>query len=397
VTCADCRFPFRCDAEHVPADNRVVCPNCGFQVNDLADARLAAGERVLIDSWPYGLRQPRRHEIVAGRDPLAAGELVVKRVAALPGEQLEIREGDLFANGQIVRKTPAQLRQVRVLVHDNDYQPEKSSGLPARWETRSSPPGWRAVSATLHHEPQGIVRGGDGFNRLEYRHWRCVAGPGDRTKGSPILDNDSYNQAESRELNVVRDVHLSCDLSLREPGRVALFVRANAKQFAAFVDPQRREVTLESLDADLRGTMLDREPLAIDLARTAVTVEFGLCDRQMLLAIDGRTTFLHAIDDSENEPLPATAIANQLEIWAGSSARVEIMHLRVWRDVYYLDPTTLARPWRADAPLAAGQFALLGDNGPVSIDSRHWPQTGISRASIMGRVYRPFWAATSTD
>jgi signal peptidase I len=53
--------------------------------------------------------------------------------------------------------------------------------------------------------------------------------------------------------------------------------------------------------------------------------------------------------------------------------------------VHYLDPAGLARDWTADAPLAADEYFLLGDNQPVSIDSRHWG--GISRKSIVGLVF----------
>ena len=150
VTCDDCRFVFRCDAENVPESGYVVCPNCGYQANELIQAQLLPGETMLIDRWPLLMRGPKRYEVVAAADPLAAGELVVKRVAALPGERLEIRGGDLFAGSRIIRKSLGELRQVRVLVHDNDYQPQKTRGLPARGK-RSLPTAgmqWETLFAT---------------------------------------------------------------------------------------------------------------------------------------------------------------------------------------------------------------------------------------------------------
>jgi signal peptidase I len=55
-----------------------------------------------------------------------------------------------------------------------------------------------------------------------------------------------------------------------------------------------------------------------------------------------------------------------------------------WPDVHYLDPAGLPRDWTAPAPLAADEYFLLGDNQPVSIDSRHWG--GINRKAILGLV-----------
>ncbi len=50
----------------------------------------------------------------------------------------------------------------------------------------------------------------------------------------------------------------------------------------------------------------------------------------------------------------------------------------------YLDPYGLERDWQAEQPLAADEFFLLGDNQPVSTDSRHFGP--ISRSKIVGVV-----------
>jgi len=64
---------------------------------------------------------------------------------------------------------------------------------------------------------------------------------------------------------------------------------------------------------------------------------------------------------------------------------------RIWRDIYYLDPDGLSRPWQAPSPLTQDEYALLGDNQPVSVDSRHWTPAGVRKQEILGIVYRPFW------
>ena len=57
---------------------------------------------------------------------------------------------------------------------------------------------------------------------------------------------------------------------------------------------------------------------------------------------------------------------------------VTVGDLRVYRDVYYTDPVG-SRGHRGSSrpvPLGAGQYYVLGDNSPVSEDSRHWPAGG---------------------
>jgi hypothetical protein len=69
---------------------------------------------------------------------------------------------------------------------------------------------------------------------------------------------------------------------------------------------------------------------------------------------------------------------------------LQIDDLKVWRDIYYLDPQGLSRSWEMPAPLGESEFALLGDNQPVSIDSRNW-ESGVGRRAILGLVYRAPW------
>jgi hypothetical protein len=148
------------------------------------------------------------------------------------------------------------------------------------------------------------------------------------------------------------------------------------------IEPGRRIV--------VRGgerTLMER-PLAAKLSRQDVQVEFGLCDQQVLLAIEGQT-FVQ---------LPYTPSAERGETPHPLSIGVrglaaQVANLLVWRDIHYLDPQGLPRPWRANSPLAFEQVALLGDNQPVSTDSRHWEPFGVARGNVLGCVYRPFWAS----
>src|SRR5262249_21932827 len=87
---------------------------------------------------------------------------------------------------------------------------------------------------------------------------------------------------------------------------------------------------------------------------------------------------------------PRSSALNPLAIGA-AGLELKLNDLRVWRDVYYLGSSGLPINWQAPAPLADDEFAVLGDNQPVSIDSRQWEPFAISHRALIGRVYRPFW------
>jgi signal peptidase I len=56
-------------------------------------------DRYFLNRWVYNLRAPRRGEIVVLKDP-TDGAFCVKRVIALPGEAVHLKNGHLFVNGR---------------------------------------------------------------------------------------------------------------------------------------------------------------------------------------------------------------------------------------------------------------------------------------------------------
>src|SRR5262249_3271748 len=97
-TCASCGHPFNCDLESLPLGPTAVCPNCGAD-NPAEEGADHAGDRVLVDQTAYWWRQPGRWEMVVFRAPDETNELCVKRVVGVPGETIEIRGGEVFADG----------------------------------------------------------------------------------------------------------------------------------------------------------------------------------------------------------------------------------------------------------------------------------------------------------
>jgi hypothetical protein len=379
VLCADCRFVFAASADDTPTNELACCPNCGYQNNALREEDLVLGQPVVIDRWPLVRGRPRVGDVVAAVDPRVPGEMVVKRVAGLPGQRLGVRHGDLLADGEVVRKSLAELRKVRVLVHDNRFEPTKTRGLTDRWHSTRAATDWHPAMHGYRNEQPPEKE----FDWLEYQHWSCVAGPRPRSKPSPILDNDSFNQGLSREQHAVPDVQLSCRISAEGEGMFALAAVDGVQRFEVEFNPNEKVVRLRA-----EGVEAVEEDLTVKFNRRPVQIDFGLCDEQVLLTVAGREIFRHPYVRRAGhapETLHPLAIGT-------SGMTIATSELKVWRDLYYLDPDDTGADWEAERPLAAESYALLGDNIPVSIDSRQWSQ-GASRDSIRGIVYRPFWSS----
>lgn len=391
VVCEDCGFPFLCDAEHLPADMKAVCPNCGYLDNSLKSAVVQPPHRVLIDRWPLGRATATPGDVVAVRLLQAGGELAVKRVVARGSQRLSIRDGDLYLDGVLVRKTRQELAAVQVLVHDNDYQPRKTPGLTPRWQPLAAQSHWSAQGTRLEFAP--ATRGSAttaaaspvAFDWIQYVHWPCTAQMRLRQTPSPVLDNDSYNQSQTRPLNVVPDVLLTCRLRVQGMGELALAAEDGPQRFMLVLQPGRRAV----LYAGDEKTVLLERPLEIRFRHNPLDIEFGLIDQQVLLAVEGRTIVRHPYERSSGAP---QGTLRPLAIGARGLV-VVLEHLRVWRDLYYLDPQGLSRPWDEPSREELHGLFLLGDNPPVSVDSRHWQPSRVALGNVLGRVYPAFWSA----
>ncbi|MBI2481775.1 MAG: signal peptidase I [Planctomycetia bacterium] len=378
VLCAECGFAFRCGLDVEAPLQQVTCPNCGFQRNDLSLAAFHEGDRVLIDRWAYIQAVPERGDVVAFVDPMNDTELAVKRVIGLPKEVVSIRRGELFINGLLYRKSLQETMELATLVYDDAFRLSDGQHLPPRWMSEDDESGWQATNNGYHWAgKQAPARANDW---LMYRHWRCYTSPNPRTEESPVTDNDAYNQGLSRALHEVTDLLLSCDLALSKDGEVVLLIHDGRESFTVAVSAASR-----SLHVRRGEEFIARATIPNDQEFHPLTIQFGVIDEQLLVAIANAAVIRHAYTPLDR-PLQPTS--RPLGI-AGRVGACSIANLRVYRDIYYLNAFQGDWPWFGPDPLEDDCYLVLGDNTPLSNDSRHWAKPGLQRKRFVGKVLMP--------
>ncbi|HEU4797291.1 MAG TPA: signal peptidase I [bacterium] len=76
-----------------------------FQVEQYSmEPTLLPHDRVLVDKFLYRLRQLKRGDVIVLRYPLNPTRNYIKRIVALPGDRLEVKDGKLYVNGRMVRE-----------------------------------------------------------------------------------------------------------------------------------------------------------------------------------------------------------------------------------------------------------------------------------------------------
>jgi signal peptidase I len=64
------------------------------------EPNLHTDQRLIVEKLSYHLHPPRRGDVIVMKLNHDESELLIKRVIALPGERLEIKEGRVFINGE---------------------------------------------------------------------------------------------------------------------------------------------------------------------------------------------------------------------------------------------------------------------------------------------------------
>ena len=443
--------------------NRAVCPNCGQTGIDISDVPRNHGDQLLVNKQAYLYRSPQRWEIIVFRNPAKPTEAYVKRVVGLPGERLQIDEGDIHIDGQLMRKDYDQQCAMRILVHDHDHRPEPGSGFEPHWvpaaddlgeqrgpgfrhpPTDRSSSGWQ-VEGNGFELRQGNERRPDlqPFRWVEYRNWirsgglhdtsvplsewpadvppstvpqiglrydaqaRLLSFTGALPQSSlkeildlseddsfrnamrelyevshvaPLTDEYGYNPVDGAAVpNPIRDVMVSCRVQIQNgSGQFAIQMTEGLRNYACVLDASHREIRLMVGD-DPTPVASTEWPKSLD--QGPATLEMSLIDKQILVAVNGKTMMLPwSIETPEGTPAPRCAVRI-----GGRGLDVQVDQLKLYRDVFYT--STRARHG-VNRPFVLGndQFFVLGDNSPVSHDSRRWDEAPVHRSLLLGKPF----------
>lgn len=154
LNCAECGVKYAVGAsdelvektEYYIPSNKVTgayCPNCRYYT-DLHDAMPFTGDRIIVNKFPFDFGDPNRWDVIVFKYPEASQTNYIKRLVGLPGEEIQISRGDVYARKNekdpfvILRKDNLQKQlAVQQLVYDDDYPPREI--LQFDWPERWSP------------------------------------------------------------------------------------------------------------------------------------------------------------------------------------------------------------------------------------------------------------------
>ncbi len=355
---------------------RTRCGHCGKDFETRLEDSLwpwgdvSRGDRILVNKFIYKLRPPRRWEVIVFKFPGKPELNYIKRLIGLPGEKIEIRNGDIFIDDRIARKPPEAQRAMWRLVHDSRL-PEKDGG-------GDRGPAWKIVSGNW-----SLAEG-----RFEAR-----AGADDAwlAYGRKIKDLNAYNEiGNTGGQSTVGDLRLAFQVTVGTASHGA-GIRARLTedddQLEIFYPCTASGTATTEAEATLthHGKVLGRAKVEAAVAGLVLAFDLARVDDGVRLEVNGAEVFAFDLPSAEGLTQASGASFGA----RGTSAVFESVTLS--RDVYYLPfvkgSTSVRFPYRVPEK---GYF-VLGDNSSNSTDSRVWET--LTEDHIVGRAFLVFWPA----
>jgi signal peptidase I len=335
------------------------CPNCGQQPIPVSELRETTGDQVLVDKAVYVVRAPRRWEVVVLR---LFGTLFIKRLIGLPGENVQIRDGDVYVDGRLARKTFEEAWAMRVPVFAGSH-----ALVPSRWQPPS----------------EGTVRL-DGCNSpvmASYHNFLPDTG-----KAQPLDDEYAYNAGAHAGVENVHDFLFEATIEV-QGGTGTLGLRlCDGQEWAEIELPvgsgplRARSWPLDD-PADVSSLAVGTSDVALQSGQ-AYQVKIAFVDRRLSLVVDG----VNRLTTDLPEPGQRRGVVSPIELRADGVV-ADVRNCRLYRDVHYSQRGEHAVGGRS-VHLGPEQYFVLGDNSAHSEDSRYWAHQGrVGAERLVGRVF----------
>ena len=420
-------------------------PSCSMEPT-LEGVDLSHGDRVGVNKLAYTFSDVNRYDVIVLEGTTTIGGRTIKRdfikrVVGLPGEDIEIIAGDLYAGGNIAPKPKSVQDSLWIPVYDEDF----SSNQYRRF--------WKAADGDWDIL-NGAIRGNGGS--FSYIHWertlrdgkviasgisnlyprlsilrevRCPANGEtfhpryqdcfvEETPATGVLErgfvcpksgervlfegsvNDRSQPLKSRMdvgfwlggKSSVGDLYISAEITPRVRSGRILITLGRGRESGRRADPHTLELAVGPGIDPVYRTMEESTRLPETARLTAeqtYKVVFALWDGIVFASIDGEVIL------NERFLLSGKNLdGNFIRFKLAEKTVADFDNLSIKRDIYYIttdagniNPHQVA-PGRYKVP--EGKYFLLGDNSPASSDCR-FHMAPVARGDIIGRAFAIIW------
>jgi len=375
------------------------CPSCGFVPKEAIRERASNGDRILVLKCIYEFVEPRRWDVVVFKYPVYPEDNYIKRMIALPGETVELIDGDVYINGEIARKPVKVQDELFNCVFDNDYAPigteEGEKWVYPFVNTEGS-----VWSVNAGGGRKFSLKSSDGReSRLVYRPDSSENFKAEYVYNHPFVGGHAPVCSDFKVRNYMR--------AGKVQGTVGIGLRKYGRLYRGRVDFAGAMVIERTFEGET--VELARKDVFVDVGGRGKEFSFANVDHELTLVFgDERLVYdlgtypnSAGVVERNSRGKVTYAEGGMVEIFG--TGEVSLYHMAVFRDIYYLDATALRPRYQEPFVVGEDEFFVCGDNSPASFDCRSWASEGkgnnntayrtgiVPRDYLMGKAFFLYW------
>jgi len=431
IDCPQCGYRYAVNASESAGSAPIslgTCVNCRYAAEIRTEPNYK-GDRILVLKTLFDLPKaigggsPKRWDVTVFKYPEEPETNYIKRLVGMPDEELRIERGNIYTRKlgskepfHVERKSLDHQKAMQIMVNDDSNRPKALKDDP-RWNHwRSQEAGWKVLEDGLYEAKPS----GDAWQDMRYEHrvpdpaqWRAI-NTANTIPGTPrsslitdfyayntFLTSDSgYDKSAWFQPHWVGDLTVDLLLQVDKPTgefRVELVEAGVANQFVVDLKTGKSKI--------LRAGKQLAEAQTTIREGGRFHIKFANVDDRLTVWIGHRLPYGDGVayvpDPSEKTGPQATDL--QPVGIAVRDSSVTVSRLSLTRDIYYSvypsgfdygenlwstpimesrdlfdllsDPKrfgVFAEARHQDFPISPGHYMMMGDNSPLSKDSRAW-------------------------
>lgn len=346
------------------------------QPKEVKKRAVSRGDQIFVLKCIYQFLEPKRWDVIVFKPPMQPQINYIKRLIALPGETVQIIDGDVFIDGQIERKPAKVQQELWMCLYDNDYQPARPD------EPRFNNHTWRQPFENVDNSQWDLGK----TAKVEFA-LNAADGKAHYARYNPMQGNDfRATYAYDATFNYAQ-MPICSDLKMRfyvypKAGCLAgVRLDKYGVGYQATADAAAGLLRLEKiLPAGGKETLA--EAACNILGQGTVLFEFENVDHLLTLRYGSQTV---SFDCGRDIPAADEFRKAQPQVQIVGQGSVRLSHIGLFRDIHYISDNIKRATEEAPFVLNADEFFVCGDNSPWSYDCRLWTDPVKSNP---GKTYR---------